>query len=89
MLERVRKQVKQGEIITDEMDNDSENMDLAGRKLKRRKLKKKKPKKKKAPKEPQIDDRDLKMAQAYGGMTQAQVDKLIQEKRRKELALAS
>ena len=56
---------------------------MAGKKLKRRKKKPKK-KKKAAPKEPQIDVRDLMMAQAYGGLSSVQVEKLIQERKRKE-----
>jgi len=39
--------------------------------------KKKKKKKKKVKKEPTIDERELLMAKAYGGLTQAQYDKLV------------
>lgn len=44
-----------------------------------RKMKKKKKKKKKKPqkKEPQIDERELMMAKAYGGLSQNQYEKLV------------
>ena len=48
-----------------------------------RKMKKKKKKKKKKPvkKEPTIDERELKMAKAYGGLSQNQYEKLVQMKK--------
>jgi hypothetical protein len=88
MRERVRQQMgRGGEIMADddddEMDGESEYMNLPGRKIKRRKKKPKK-KKKAVPKEPEVDVRDLMMAKAYGGLSATQVDKIIQDRKRKE-----
>lgn len=55
-------------MVPEEFEYESEYSYLPGKKLK----KKKKKKKKKAPKkEPEIDLRELKMAVAYGGLSQA------------------
>mmetsp|Transcript_22223 Transcript_22223/g.16643 ORF Transcript_22223/g.16643 Transcript_22223/m.16643 type:complete len:308 (+) Transcript_22223:946-1869(+) len=69
MRERVRRQVRRDAgPPADNSSDESENM-LPGKKIKRRKRKtKKKPKKVQKP-EPQIDVRDLMMAQAYGGIS--------------------
>ena len=82
MRNRVKEQIKRNFKHRDDDDEDgeSEYMELPGKKIKRKKKKNKKKKK-----EPTIDERDLMMAKAYGGLSQAQVDRLVADKRRKEL----
>ena len=52
--------------------------------LPNKRLRKKKKKKKKQPKDEEIDLRELMMAKAYGGLTNAQIDKVIASKKVKD-----
>ncbi len=64
--------------VPEDDEFESEYSYLPGKKLKKKKKKKKKQKKE------DIDLRGLMMAKAYGGLTQAQIDKLIAMKRMKD-----
>eukprot|EP00347_Sterkiella_histriomuscorum_P011390 403372642 len=65
--------------VPEEFEYESDYSYLPGKKLK-----KKKKKKKKVKKEQEIDLRELKMAVAYGGLTQAQYDKIVATKKIKD-----
>ena len=82
MRERVKQQVKIQKNQPQFEEDYYDEAYLPERKMRRKK--KKKPKKK--VKEPEVDIRDLLMVQAYGGMTQTQVDKLIAERKKKEMS---
>lgn len=62
-----------GRPVVEDDELESEYSYLPGKKLKKRKKKKKKPKK-----EPGINDRDLLMAQAYGGISSNMANKYRQ-----------
>jgi hypothetical protein len=81
MRERAR-QARNAKGIVEDIDVESDYAELPGRKLR-----KKKKKKKRKVREPTLTDQDLLMAKAYGGMTQAQLERLMAERKRKEAAL--